>query len=67
MLILVAKVIIPILSSRKSKEGSSVYKRLSAHITLDLPDLPEFSDAIRETANKVESIMTSARQTSSQQ
>ncbi|CAH0380477.1 unnamed protein product [Bemisia tabaci] len=52
---------------KKSKEGSSVYKRLSAHITLDLPDLPEFSDAIRETANKVESIMTSARQTSSQQ
>lgn len=29
-----------------------MYKRLSAHITLDLPELP---DAIRETATKVES------------
>ncbi|XP_054278404.1 BLOC-1-related complex subunit 8 homolog [Macrosteles quadrilineatus] len=44
-------------SRRGKKEGSSVYKRLSAHITLDLPDLPELSDALRETANRVESMM----------
>jgi hypothetical protein len=37
-----------------------VYKRLSAHITLDLPDLPELSDALRETASRVESMMAHA-------
>jgi len=42
---------------RNKKESGSVYKRLSAHITLDLPDLPELSDALRETASRVESIM----------
>ncbi|XP_067007838.1 BLOC-1-related complex subunit 8 homolog isoform X2 [Anabrus simplex] len=46
---------------RNKKESSSVYKRLSAHITLDLPDLPELSDALRETANRVESMMAHAR------
>lgn len=46
---------------RSKKDTTSVYKRLSAHITLDLPDLPELSDALRETANKVESIMAQAR------
>ncbi|XP_014256436.1 BLOC-1-related complex subunit 8 homolog [Cimex lectularius] len=49
------------IESRRPKETSSVYKRLSAHITLDLPDLPELSGALRETANKVESIMNQAR------
>lgn len=49
------------------KETTSVYKRLSAHITLDLPDLPELSDALRETASKVESIMTHARQSNDTQ
>lgn len=48
-------------SRKKKPEMNSVYKRLSAHITLDLPDLPEFSDVVRETANRVESIMSSAR------
>ncbi|XP_073999169.1 BLOC-1-related complex subunit 8 homolog isoform X2 [Rhodnius prolixus] len=47
--------------SQRSKESGSVYKRLSAHITLDLPDLPELSDALRETASKVESIMNQAK------
>ncbi|XP_075216783.1 BLOC-1-related complex subunit 8 homolog isoform X2 [Lycorma delicatula] len=51
-------------SRRNKKEPISVYKRLSAHITLDLPDLPELSDALRETANKVESMMHQARNTS---
>lgn len=41
---------------RNKKEPQSVYKRLSAHITLDLPDIP---DALKETANKVESMMNS--------
>ena len=42
----------------------SVYKRLSAHIpTLDhLPD--EISDVVRETANRVESMMNHARHSS---
>ncbi|XP_063225533.1 BLOC-1-related complex subunit 8 homolog isoform X2 [Bacillus rossius redtenbacheri] len=48
-------------SRRNKKEPSSVYKRLSAHITLDLPDLPELSDALRETASRVESMMAHAR------
>ncbi|XP_014282420.1 BLOC-1-related complex subunit 8 homolog isoform X1 [Halyomorpha halys] len=47
--------------SLKTKESTSVYKRLSAHITIDLPDLPELSDALRETASKVESMMAQAR------
>ncbi|KAL0272553.1 UNVERIFIED_CONTAM: hypothetical protein PYX00_005481 [Menopon gallinae] len=46
-------------SRRNKKDPQSAFKRLSAHITLDLPDLP---DALRETANKVESIMAHARQ-----
>jgi len=44
-------------SRKKKSETSSVYKRLSAHITLDLPELPELSDVMRETANRVESMM----------
>lgn len=48
---------------RNKKDGKqdSVYKRLSAHIpTLDhLPD--EISEVVRETANKVESMVNSAR------
>ncbi|XP_044741436.1 BLOC-1-related complex subunit 8 homolog [Chrysoperla carnea] len=46
---------------RKKPETNSVYKRLSAHITLDLPELPELSDVVRETANRVESMMSNAR------
>lgn len=47
-------------SRRKKPDNSSVYKRLSAHITIDLPELPEFSDVVRETANRVESMMSKA-------
>lgn len=44
-------------SKRPKKESSqnSVYKRLSAHITLDIPDL---TSAVRETTNRVENMMT---------
>ncbi|XP_065220490.1 BLOC-1-related complex subunit 8 homolog [Planococcus citri] len=45
-------------TKRNKKDPSSVYKRFSAHITLDLPDLP---DALKETANKVESMMGNSR------
>uniref|UniRef100_A0A336M300 CSON008649 protein n=1 Tax=Culicoides sonorensis TaxID=179676 RepID=A0A336M300_CULSO len=43
-------------SKRPKKESSqnSVYKRLSAHITLDIPDL---TSAVRETTNRVENMM----------
>ncbi|XP_066152918.1 BLOC-1-related complex subunit 8 homolog [Euwallacea fornicatus] len=51
-------------SRRKKVDSSSVYKRLSAHITLDLPELPELSDVVRETANRVESIMNKATHSS---
>lgn len=44
-------------SRRRKPDGNSVYKRLSAHITIDLPELPELSDVVRETANRVESMM----------
>ena len=42
---------------RNRKEPTSVYKRFSAHITLDLPDIP---DALKETASKVESMMNTS-------
>ncbi|XP_071444605.1 BLOC-1-related complex subunit 8 homolog [Hetaerina americana] len=55
--------------TRKTKKEPSVYKRLSAHISLDLPDLPELSDALRETAretaSRVESMMAQARNSAS--
>lgn len=47
-------------SRRKKVDTNSVYKRLSAHITIDLPELPELSDVVRETANRVESMMSKA-------
>ncbi|XP_034241456.1 BLOC-1-related complex subunit 8 homolog [Thrips palmi] len=52
--------------SRRGKKESSVYKRLSAHIPLDLPDLPELGNALRETANRVESMMAEARQSNAE-
>ncbi|XP_055295952.1 BLOC-1-related complex subunit 8 homolog [Sitodiplosis mosellana] len=54
---------------RPSTAGSqnSVYKRLSAHIqtTLELPDL-DFSVALRETTSRVENMMSTARNGSTQ-
>ncbi|KOB69452.1 Protein MEF2BNB-like protein [Operophtera brumata] len=47
-------------SRRNKKDSNSVYKRLSAHIVLDLPDLSEFS-MVRETTNRIENIMAQAR------
>lgn len=48
-------------AKKESAQSSSVYKRLSAHITLDLPDLPDLSGVVRETTNRMENMMT-ARQ-----
>jgi hypothetical protein len=50
-----------ILRFLRAKKEPSVYKRLSAHISQDLPDLAEISDALRETASRMESMMTNAR------
>ncbi|XP_062552769.1 BLOC-1-related complex subunit 8 homolog [Armigeres subalbatus] len=48
----------------KKDSNSSVYKRLSAHITLDLPDLPDISGVMRETSNRMEHMMSQARSSS---
>lgn len=45
---------------RNKKDTNSVYKRLSAHIVLDLPDLSDFS-MVRETTNRIENMMAHAR------
>lgn len=47
--------------AKKESAQQSVYKRLSAHITLDLPDLPDLSGVVRETTNRMESMMTTTR------
>lgn len=49
-------------SRRPKKEGSrdSVYKRLSAHLTLDMPDI---SGVMRETTSRVESMMVRTNST----
>uniref|UniRef100_A0A1B0CQW8 Protein MEF2BNB homolog n=2 Tax=Lutzomyia longipalpis TaxID=7200 RepID=A0A1B0CQW8_LUTLO len=51
--------------TKKEPSNSSVYKRLSAHITLELPDLPDISGVVRETTNRVENMMSHARNSSS--
>ncbi|CAH1955713.1 unnamed protein product [Acanthoscelides obtectus] len=50
---------------RKKSDTNSVYKRLSAHITLDLSELTDLSDVVRETANRVEHMMSKATNSSS--
>lgn len=44
--------------SKKESGNNSVYKRLSAHITMDLPDLTDFSGVVRETTNRMENMMS---------
>lgn len=44
--------------SKRENSNNSVYKRLSAHITLDLPDLTDFSGVVRETTHRVENMMS---------
>lgn len=46
---------------RRDNAQNSVYKRLSAHITLDLPDLPDLSGVMRETSNRISEHMSQAR------
>lgn len=51
---------------KKDSSQSSVYKRLSAHITMDLPDLPDLSGVVRETTHRVEHMMSQARHSSTE-
>lgn len=46
--------------SKRESNQNSVYKRLSAHITLDLPDMSDLSGVVRETTNRVEHMMSQA-------
>lgn len=41
---------------------NSVYKRFSAHITLDLPDLTDISGVMRDTSYRMETIMTASKE-----
>uniref|UniRef100_T1GZ58 BLOC-1-related complex subunit 8 homolog n=1 Tax=Megaselia scalaris TaxID=36166 RepID=T1GZ58_MEGSC len=47
--------------SKKDSTHSSVYKRFSAHLALELPDIPDFSGVVRDTTNRVENIMATNR------
>ncbi|CAD7078933.1 unnamed protein product [Hermetia illucens] len=42
---------------KRDTNQNSVYKRLSAHITLDLPEMPDISGVVRETTSRVEHMM----------
>ncbi|EDV98845.1 GH13379 [Drosophila grimshawi] len=47
-------------SRKKTKKESvknSVYKRFSAHLALDLPDLPDFSGVMRDTTQRMETMI----------
>lgn len=50
---------------RNKKDSNSVYKRLSAHIVLDLPDLSDIP-MVRETTNRIENMMAHARGSSAE-
>ena len=41
---------------------NSVYKRFSAHITLDLPDLTDISGVMRDSSYRMERIMTASKE-----
>lgn len=45
----------------KDTQTSSVYKRFSAHLTLDLPDFTDLTGVMRETSNRMESMMQSGK------
>jgi len=42
---------------KKDSTKSSVYKRFSAHLALDLPDLPDFGGVMRETSQRMENMI----------
>ncbi|EDV38462.1 uncharacterized protein Dana_GF19437 [Drosophila ananassae] len=42
---------------KKESTKSSVYKRFSAHLALDLPELPDFGGVMRETSQRMENII----------
>ncbi|KAH8275938.1 hypothetical protein KR018_001359, partial [Drosophila ironensis] len=43
--------------AKKESTKSSVYKRFSAHLALDLPELPDFGGVMRETSQRMENII----------
>ncbi|XP_037959647.1 BLOC-1-related complex subunit 8 homolog [Teleopsis dalmanni] len=47
--------------SKRESSRNSMYKRFSAHLTLDFPELPDFSGAMRDTGYMMETIMTTNR------
>lgn len=49
---------------KRDTNQNSVYKRLSAHITLDLPEMPDISGVVRETTSRVEHMMGGSARTS---
>ncbi|XP_073812393.1 BLOC-1-related complex subunit 8 homolog [Musca autumnalis] len=53
--------------TEKDNTKSSVYKRFSAHLTLDLPDFTELTGVMRETSHRMESIMASGGRDSNTQ
>lgn len=51
-------------SRKKTKKESiknSVYKRFSAHLALELPDLPDFSGVMRDTTQRMETIIATGQ------
>lgn len=42
---------------KKESTKSSVYKRFSAHLALDLPELPDFGGVMRETSQRMENMI----------
>ncbi|KAH8306622.1 hypothetical protein KR044_000211, partial [Drosophila immigrans] len=43
--------------TKRDSVKNSVYKRFSAHLALDLPDLPDFSVVMRDTTQRMETII----------
>ena len=50
----------------KELQNNSMYKRFSAHLTLDLPDFTEITGAMRETSSRVETMIVNKESTNSQ-
>ncbi|TMW46407.1 hypothetical protein DOY81_008513 [Sarcophaga bullata] len=50
----------------KELQNNSMYKRFSAHLTLDLPDFTEITGVMRETSSRVETMIGSKESTNSQ-
>ncbi|XP_030245377.1 BLOC-1-related complex subunit 8 homolog [Drosophila navojoa] len=47
--------------TKKDSIKNSVYKRFSAHLALDLPDLSDFSGVMRDTTQRMETIISTGQ------